>query len=103
MEVLYILLAVAAVAVVIYLCIIKPLMKKSSYNDKQANLYVGMTEAEMLSKCGTPSKTIVIDEHCKLVSYTLDEWKGVLGGGTKHSEITVTIKDGKITNVSTSQ
>lgn len=77
-------------------------MKKSSYSSKEDTIQVGMTEDELYTKCGTPSKTVVIDNDHKLVSYTFDEWKGILFGGSKHHEITATIKNGKVTNISTS-
>ena len=99
---IYIGLPIIFLVVVIFLCIIKPIMNKSSYSSKENSIYIGMTEEALYKACGTPSKTVTIDEHCKLVSYTMDEWKGVLFGGSKHHEITATIKDGKVTHVSTS-
>lgn len=77
-------------------------MKKSSYSSKEDTIQIGMTEDELYSKCGTPSKTVVIDDDHKLVSYTFDEWKGIFFGGSKHHEITATVKNGKVTNISTS-
>ena len=98
---LYILLAIGFLVLVIYLCIAKPISEKSKYAEKQESIFVGMTEAELIAKCGTPSKTVVIDSTCKLISYNMDEWKGILFGGSKHHEITVTVKNGIVTNVST--
>ena len=59
-----------------------------------------MKESDMLNICGTPSKTVIIDETTKLITYSMDEWKGFLFGGTKRHEITATIKNGIITHVS---
>lgn len=98
---LYILLPIIGLLIVIYLTIIKPIIRKSQYTSKHEKLYIGMTETEMIAKCGNPCKIIVIDENCKIATYTLDEWKGVLRGGTKHSEITVTIRNGIISNIAT--
>lgn len=100
--ILYIILAFFLLVVVVFLCIIKPASKKHEYSDKRDNIYVGMSEEDLIQSCGMPSKTIVIDDDCKLVSYTLDEWKGVLFGGSTHHEITATIKQGKVTNISSS-
>lgn len=102
MVVLIIGLSIVFLGVIIYLCIVKPIAKKSEYSNKKDSIFVGMSEADMITKCGTPSKTVVIDDDCKLVSYTLDEWKGFLFGGSSHREITATVKHGVVTNISVS-
>ena len=88
--------------VVVYFCFIRPLRKKSNYAQKENNIVIGMTESDMIAKCGNPDKTVTIDADTKLVTYFLDEWKGFLFGGTKRKELTATIKSGKVTNVSSS-
>lgn len=98
--VLIILFVCILLIIAIYLCMVRPLIKKSKFNEKKDSLQVGMTEKEMLETCGEPAKTVLIDKNCKLVSYVLDEWNGFLFGGTKRHEITVTIKNGKIASVS---
>ncbi len=88
--------------IVIYCCIVRPIKGGSDYAKKEEAIHIGMTEKELYDKCGEPSKTVIINESCKLVSYTYDAWKGVFRGGSKHYEITATITDNKVTNVSKS-
>ena len=93
-------LVILAIIAVIYLVFVKPLRKKAEFNSIEDAIYIGMSEDELLEECGDPSKTVEISKNCKLLSYYLDEWKGVLFGGTKRREITVTIKNGKVTSIS---
>lgn len=97
----YMLLIFVIIIAVIGL-IIGSIVKSSSYYKKQMAIHVGMTEEELYDKCGTPSKTVVINKSSKLVTYMFDEWKGVLFGGSKHHEITATIKNKKVIDVSIS-
>ncbi len=83
----------------LYVCVVKRLDEKDKFNAKKANIYVGMPEKELLVKCGTPQRVIVIDETCKLICYTFDEWKGFLFGVSKHHEITVTVRNEEVTSV----
>ena len=78
------------------------ILKRIQYNKIIYGVRTGMTEAEILSKYGRPSKALIIDSHTKLLSYSIYYWNGLLFGGTKYREITFVIKDGKVFDTSAS-
>jgi len=86
----------------IIVSIVLSIVKKIQYNKIIYGVRIGMTETEIISKYGRPSKTLIIDNHTKLISYSTFYWNGLLFGGTKYREITIVVKDGKIFNSSAS-
>ncbi|MDE7337225.1 MAG: DUF2845 domain-containing protein [Clostridia bacterium] len=64
-------------------------------------LKVGMTESEMIEKCGSPSSSIDVYENTKVVSYMYS--KEFIRGLTKNYQILAVIEDGVVVNVSKSE
>lgn len=101
LEIMLLILLLCFVAMIVA-GFIRQIKNKRIFRYRNNCIHCGMLEKDLLQQCGTPFQSIVIDEHCKLISYTLDEWMGFLFYGIRHSQITATIKDGKVAYISSS-
>ncbi|MDE6667989.1 MAG: hypothetical protein K2K38_06580 [Clostridia bacterium] len=94
---IYIIIAVV-ISVIVGVCfalLFRRSMKKPHPISKY--VYIGMTEEEMEETCGTPEKTLIIDENAKVVSYI--RWKYILLFWRTKEELRITIKNGLISNI----
>lgn len=99
MEVLYLFFAIVFVIVVIGL-ISAQTSKEHKFNEKKDYIKPGISVEDLIEEYGEPNKIIEIDKKTSLYVYTCDKWKGVLFGGSKHEEITLTISNGIVKSVS---
>ena len=102
MKLYIIIVLVICVLVAVVFVSVFMLCRKKSTNPLIKMVEIGMSEQELVQKCGAPKQTIIIDENTKMViykkrrkliarSYWFDD--GVC------FELKITLKDGIVTNI----
>lgn len=85
--------------IIVIFGIIRPLKVKSKFSMICNQIRIGMSEEEMVSEFGAPSKTISVNEDIKAVSYTYSEDKGRIRQPANY-QILIMIEEGIIRNIS---
>lgn len=79
--------------------VIMRLKLKSKFNTICNQIRIGMTEEEMVSEFGAPSKTVTVSEDIKVVSYMYSEDRG-RARQLANYQVLIVIEEGIVRNFS---